>query len=79
MLSLSSSQMKGMAKLMVFIKRLFCKHKYRVIRNIYGDEINFRNGRRTELACFKCGKIKYHKDFLVTYENASDEKGFWKK
>lgn len=60
-------------------RQIFCNHKFRVMRHIYGDEINHLNGCRTVLKCCKCHKIKYHKDFLVTYENASDENGFWKK
>lgn len=41
---------------MKFIKRLFCKHEYEFVRNIYGDEINMVNGRRSWWRCKKCGK-----------------------
>lgn len=36
-----------------------CSHHYFLVRTIYGDEINHRNGKRRELSCPKCGKIKY--------------------
>jgi hypothetical protein len=41
-----------------FFKRLFCKH-YKVIfrRNIYGDEINSWNGKRSIWQCDNCGDI----------------------
>lgn len=41
---------------MKFIKRLFCKHEYEFVRNIYGDEINMVGGRRSWWRCKKCGK-----------------------
>lgn len=37
-----------------FLKRLKCKHDYRVIEVIYGDRINYL-GARTILRCSKCG------------------------
>jgi len=39
------------------IKRLFCKHDYEFLENIYGDEINYLNCRSL-WKCKKCGKIK---------------------
>ena len=41
-----------------FFSRMFCRH-YKVIfcRNIYGDEINHRNGMRSLWQCAKCGAI----------------------
>ena len=44
---------------MNWIKRLFCKHKFVFVRNIYGDEINKCGGHRTLWKCSKCGKYKY--------------------
>lgn len=41
---------------MSIIKRLFCKHKYVFVRNIYGDEINLAGGNRSWWRCEKCGK-----------------------
>ncbi len=41
---------------MGFIKRMFCKHEYEFIRNIYGDEINHLDGKRSWWRCRKCGK-----------------------
>jgi len=37
-----------------FIKYLFCRHDWRFARNIYGDEIIFMNGKRSEWHCLKC-------------------------
>lgn len=47
-----------------FIKNLFCKHDYRHVRNIYGDEIIRGDWKRSEFKCKKCGKIHYE-DYLV--------------
>lgn len=49
---------------MNLIKQLFCKHKFKFIRNIYGDEINLRNGNRSEWKCEKCGKTKYQRQYV---------------
>lgn len=38
------------------LKRLRCEHEYRLVRNIGGDEINARDGKRSECECTKCGK-----------------------
>lgn len=53
---------------MNWFKRLFkrCEHDYEFVRNIYGDEINFRNGNRSEWRCKKCGKIEYRR-YLQEY------------
>ena len=40
---------------MNWIKRLFCKHQFVFVRNIYGDEINKCGGHRTLWKCSKCG------------------------
>lgn len=49
---------------MSLLKQIFCKHDYKFIRNIYGDEIIFHGYKRSEWQCSKCGKYKY-KDNLV--------------
>lgn len=51
---------------MNLFKRLFkkCEHEYEFVCNIYGDEINFRNGNRSEWRCKKCGKSQLRK-YLV--------------
>ncbi len=41
---------------MSILKRLFCKHEYEWVRNIYGDEINATGGYRSVWRCAKCGK-----------------------
>ena len=57
---------------MNIIKRLFCKHKYEFVRNIFGDEINYTN-YRSIWKCSKCGKIKYSK--TLHYEPFHDLNG----
>lgn len=42
-----------------WIKRLFCKHKWKWDRNVYGDEINYSGGKRSSWSCAKCGALKY--------------------
>lgn len=40
------------------LKRLFCNHKkLKFIRNIYGDEVNIKNGTRSIWKCENCGKL----------------------
>jgi RNase P subunit RPR2 len=42
-----------------FFKRLMCKHSdMQHVRNIHGDEINFRGGKRSVWQCANCGAIK---------------------
>lgn len=41
------------------IKRLFCKHDYGFVRNIYGDEIIQSGFKRSIWKCRNCGKAKY--------------------
>lgn len=41
---------------MRFLKRLFCKHAYFFVRNIYGDEIIERGWKRSIWRCQQCGK-----------------------
>ena len=38
---------------------IFCKHTYKFIRNIYGDEIIRAGYKRSLWECSKCGKIEY--------------------
>ena len=42
---------------MKIIRRLFCRHEYKFVRNIYGDEINLWGGKRSVWRCHKCGKV----------------------
>jgi len=48
-----------------------CNHEYKFISNIYGDQINYYNGKRSIWKCKKCGKIEY-RDELYHY-NLCDE------
>jgi len=41
-----------------FFKRLFCDHKLEHVRNIHGDEINFRGSKRSVWRCSTCGSVK---------------------
>ena len=47
---------------MNLFKRLFCKHKYEFVRNIHGDEINWRGGKRSIWKCKKCGRTQYRNE-----------------
>lgn len=40
---------------MTILKRILCSHEWEFERNIYGDEINATNGRRSWWRCPKCG------------------------
>lgn len=42
---------------MQFFRRLFCRHEFAFVRNIYGDEIIERGWKRSIWKCRKCGKI----------------------
>lgn len=48
---------------MKLLKRLFCKHDYEFVRNIYGDAIRYLGWKRSEWKCKKCGKVKYSKKY----------------
>ena len=50
-----------------FIKSWFCKHEYKHIRNIYGNQINYCGGHRSLWECKKCHKLQY-RDYLFTEE-----------
>jgi len=47
------------------VKQLFCKHSFKFVRNIYGDEI-YMTGRfkRSWWKCEKCG-LQQSESFLV--------------
>lgn len=45
------------------LKRLFCRHRYQVFANIYGDLVESLNAR-TVLMCTKCGKRKFIKKYV---------------
>lgn len=44
---------------MKILKMIFCRHKYKYNRKLYGDEINIHNGKRNEYRCEKCGVYKW--------------------
>ena len=49
-----------------FFKRKKCEHDYEFVRNIYGDEINWCGGYRSEWRCKKCGKSEYRRYLQTT-------------
>lgn len=51
-----------MKMLLLFIKRFFCHHKIKHIRNVYGDEI-LALDCRSYFVCTKCGKT-FDSDYL---------------
>ena len=44
---------------MNMLRRLLCRHEYRFVCNIYGDEINWVGGMRSIWQCWKCGKYRF--------------------
>lgn len=55
---------------MPWFKRLFCKHKFAWIRNIYGDEILLADARSV-WRCMHCGKCQWRHERYSPQE-ASD-------
>lgn len=37
-------------------RRMFCRHFYMKVREVYGDEITHRNGVRSDWTCVMCDK-----------------------
>lgn len=49
-----------MGKLIAMCRKFFCDHKGWAevfVRNIYGDEINRMNGKRSMWVCSHCGEV----------------------
>lgn len=46
----------------------FCDHDFEFEKNLFGDSINFHNGKRSMFICKKCGKVKFG-DELVRDDN----------
>lgn len=53
---------------MINLKCLFKGHKLSWNRNIFGDEINGRDGKRTEFKCDRCPHYEYIHDFVIPTE-----------
>lgn len=57
---------------MNFFKRIFCSHNdddLEFVRNVYGDEINWRSGKnivRSIWVCKNCGKTIYKSELYET-------------
>ena len=62
----SSSEL---CKSVFFLKKFFCKHRYKHIRNVFGDEINQHNGARSVWMCERCEKIqlrsRLHPEYIL--------------
>ncbi len=43
------------------IKSIFCKHNYKLVRTIHGDEIINMGYARSKWKCSKCNHITYGK------------------
>lgn len=41
------------------VKAMFCKHKWIYYRSVFGDEINYANGKRVQECCLKCDSLRY--------------------
>ena len=54
---------------MSIIKRLFCRHEWEFVRNIYGDEINLVGGCRSWWRCKRCGKRVLDPQLYIDLEN----------
>lgn len=39
---------------MRWVRRLLCRHHFKWLRNLYGDEINYCGGKRSLWECVKC-------------------------
>ena len=55
---------------MGLLKRLFCRHgilKYN--RTLYGDEINYHNGKRYEYICQRCGAYIYSTNYVYSMKS----------
>lgn len=48
-------------------KYLFCRHNYKYLRNIYGDEIIWSGFKRSIYVCAKCGKWRLENTVLRNY------------
>lgn len=44
---------------MNILRRMFCKHEWQFVCNIYGDEIIRVGYKRSVWQCSKCGKLRY--------------------
>lgn len=44
---------------MKWFRNLFCRHEWRFIRNVYGDEIIYSGYKRSIWRCYKCQKHTY--------------------
>ena len=60
---------------MNWLKKIFrkCKHDYKFIRNIHGDEINQCGKYRSIWKCKRCGKIEYRYDLNLPLVDILDK------
>jgi len=55
--------------LKLLIKQMLCRHEFRFLRNIYGDEINQYDGKRSIWVCLHCHKSEYRDLFKGEKDN----------
>jgi hypothetical protein len=51
-------RIQGNGNMVMFLRRLFCAHRFEFVRNIYGDQINSWGGKRSLWQCAHCGKLQ---------------------
>ena len=56
------------------VRRLFCRHELRFVRNIYGDEINLMNGRSLWV-CYKCGADMVRRELHTSNDRVEFQEG----
>lgn len=47
---------------MNFLRRLFCRHNFEFVRNLYGDQIIGWGYKRSVWKCSHCGKLQGRDD-----------------
>ena len=47
-----------MSWIMHLLRSMFCRHEWRHHANLYGDQINAWNGKRSVWECSRCGTLQ---------------------
>ena len=55
--------------LKLLIKQMLCRHEFRFLRNLYGDEIIHHGHNRSMWFCIHCSKIEYQQAYKVEADN----------
>ena len=59
-----------MSMLKKIIQNYGCDHDYVFDHNLYGDEINNHNGKRSVWRCSKCDKLEYCDDLYIYHDKS---------